>query len=115
MKDYQFDYWKDALECALDGADAFLLLTPEQIDAAAKSLVISAENQGMAFGHDVLKNPPDSLHKRELEEMRQRHQRELAEFERRERIFRENVARRHGVSASAVEIQGDSVVYDPNG
>lgn len=56
-RDYKFEYWKEALEIALDEVGAANVLTPEQIEQVAGSLEISADNQGMAFGHDAIPNP----------------------------------------------------------
>ncbi|MDE2470793.1 MAG: hypothetical protein KGL35_19120 [Bradyrhizobium sp.] len=57
MRDYKFDYWQEALETALDEAGAQTALTIGQIVSVARSLQASAENQGMAFGHDAIPNP----------------------------------------------------------
>lgn len=51
------DYWREALQAALEDVDAIGVLTPEQIDGAAKVLLGARETESQWDGSDCIPNP----------------------------------------------------------
>ena len=107
------DYWIEALEFALEDVDRTGAFSTDEIRTLAESLEGSAEQQGMAFGYDAIPNPLIA----EIEKLKAAHELEIEQLEKRDYIFRKNVADRHGpyVSVNDVHIDGNDVVYDHKG
>ena len=61
------NYWKEAIEAALD--DAGLKATTEQVETMTKAITISHDQYGMAFGHDCIPNPLQTEIKRLTKEL----------------------------------------------
>ena len=61
------NYWKEAVECALE--DAGLPATAEQIDTISKAIQISHDQYGMAYGYDCIPNPIELENKRLKKEL----------------------------------------------
>jgi hypothetical protein len=104
MPDLQLDYWREALECALDDAGAWGLLTDEQLARAAKSLVISAENEGTSSGHDAIPHPALAEAARRC----QSHDAEFAELERK-------LQQRKAVIARILNMCAEDIAFDRDG
>ncbi|WP_261534463.1 hypothetical protein [Burkholderia multivorans] len=99
-------YWLESLGYALEEAGAYDALTPEQRKQVAESLVVSAENEGMASGRECIPNPLNS----EIERLKAAHRAEIARFEDRERIFCRDIARSQNVETQRIGIHNGSVV-----
>jgi len=69
MKDYAFDYWKEAVEAALE--ELGVVMTDDQVEHMAGSMQVSADNQGMAFGHDVASHNLSQEREQEVEKLKQ--------------------------------------------
>lgn len=100
------DYWLESLELALDSVGAYDALTPEQRKQVAESLVVSAENEGMASGRDCIPNPLNS----EIDRLKAAHRAEIESFQARERIFCRDIARSQSVEAHRISIVNGHVV-----
>lgn len=103
--DSTLSYWIEALECALDECGAWGVLNSEQMQQVARSLVMSAEMQGQAFGHECIPNPLQA----EIDSLKKRHASELALSESREERFRGELARRIGVEPRRVVIHNERI------
>ena len=91
MKDALFDYWREALECALDGANIDMSkITPEQLDLATHSLMISRDQESMAFGYDHIPNPMGT----EVSELKAKTRQIELEHDQREQLWSATVAER---------------------
>jgi hypothetical protein len=99
-------YWLESLGYALEEAGAYDALTPDQRKRVAESLVVSAENEGMAMGRDCIPNPLNS----EIERLKAAHRADIERFEERERIFCRDIARSQKVEARRIGINNGSVV-----
>jgi hypothetical protein len=78
------DYWREAVAIALD--EEGVEVTSEQLDRLGESLAVSAENEGQAFGRDMIPNPMVAeveAVKRRVESERREHEAELAKAEKR--------------------------------
>lgn len=109
MDAYQ-NYWKEALACALDELGLYHALTPEQYDAAAKSLMFAAEQQSMAFGHDCIPDPRDEVEaKLKAKIVSAENETQLWKSN-----FRKNVAMRHNCTVQDVDLEenGHATVYN---
>lgn len=76
---YRKDYWREALMDSLENVG--IIITFEQADKAADSLVIWAENSSQAFGSDSIPNPHQTEVERltkELRKAREQHEEQLA-------------------------------------
>jgi hypothetical protein len=99
-------YWLESLGYALEEAGVYDALTPDQRKQVAESLVVSAENEGMAMGRDCIPNPLNS----EIERLKAAHRADIERFEERERIFCRDIARSQKVEARRIGINNGSVV-----
>jgi len=100
------EYWEEALEIALEDEGASNALTKEQISNIAGALAVSAENEGMAMGHDTIPNPMTAdvnALKRELRKAEE-------EAEKRERIYQSGIARLKNVRPEQVHIDHGQVM-----
>jgi transposase len=103
-------YWQEALDCALDESGASNALTPEQRKSVAEFLRTSAEMESECSGSLCIPNPMIA----EMEAQKKRFEKELAEAERRDDIYRKNIAKRYGVGREQVHIESDGFVHiDP--
>ena len=105
------NYWIEAVESALEEVEKLDVFSKEDIINMAETLQISSEQESMAFGTEAIPNPLES----EIRNIRSRHEKEISEFEKRDLIFRKNIANRHGprVGPENVHIEGGNVEYDP--
>lgn len=76
MKDAHIDYWAEAAAYAIEEVGKFDQFTSEDFAAIGKSLLISAENQSMAFGWDVADANLSAYRNLEMDELRKALQRE---------------------------------------
>lgn len=69
-------YWEDTIteQLAIFG----ITLTDEQVAEFCESIQISADNRSMAYGHDAIPNPLESV----IRQREQNHQRDVADIER---------------------------------
>lgn len=100
------NYWIESLGYALEEAGVYDALTPEQRKQVAESLVVSAENEGMASGRDCIPNPLSS----EIDRLKAAHRAEIERFEERERIYCRDIARSQKVETGRIGILNGSVV-----
>ena len=98
------NYWKEAVEVALDEAGAFEALSPAQIDIVAKSIEGSADVKAEATGETCIPNPlkteldaAEARHKREMDAATEQHDYAV-------RMLRRAVARRAGCRAEDVVV-----------
>lgn len=98
------NYWKEALEYALDAAGAFGKLTDAEITETAKGLETSAEMEGEATGRINIPHPLNA----EIANIKRSHAADVAVLERREDIFKGNIAKRLNVNPRHIGV-------DPNG
>jgi hypothetical protein len=66
----RFEYWKEAILSALD--ESGIVIPIGKADDIARCLIISADQESMAFGTDVIPNPQN----REILELKKKLQRE---------------------------------------
>ena len=103
MTNYKLEYWIEAVESALEAIETDLSV--EDITSIAEDMLISAEQEGMAFGHDAIANPLQT----EIDQMKARFKQEEERWERRDWIYRESIATRARVKPEDVYIQYDTV------
>lgn len=84
------DYWREALKAALDDVDAVGVLTPEQIDGAAKVLLGARETESQWDGSDCIPNPEIA----EVRRMKEAHATQVKALEAEAAAFR-NAYRSH--------------------
>ena len=106
----KLDYWIEAVEAALEDIGKLNNYTNEELKTVAESLIISSEQESMAFGYDCIPNPLEST----IRDMKSKHESEIKQYEKRESVYRQNVADRHGprVGPNQVYIDGNNVMYD---
>lgn len=109
----KLEYWIEAVEFALEDIGKVNILSREDLKIFAQSIVTSADQESMAYGSCVADNPLIN----EIEKLNEKHKIEMDKMEKRELIFRKNVADRHGpnVSEKDVYIEHGSVYYDYKG
>ena len=98
------DYWEECIRESFD--EAGIEATKEQIDTVVSWVDGAHENYGMAFGHDAIPNPMES----EVDKLKKRLAKQQEEYEAREFIFKNSVARRRNIDVSRVYLEGDSVM-----
>lgn len=72
MADWRFDYWREAISCALDDNDIPHSLTSDQLDTIAKDLVMSADCESQASGTECIPDP----RRTEIDELKRKLKRE---------------------------------------
>ncbi len=108
--DYKLEYWLEALNSALDCEGYFEAIPDEAKIKIAKSLCISQEMQGMAFGYDAIPSRANS----ELDELKVKYEKQIKELEERELCYRKSVATRRRVELNRVYLHRDgSVMISP--
>lgn len=105
QKDYKLAYWIESLECSLDSIGCLDKLTKPQIEQVAGDLEVSAENQGIAFGHDAIPNPLNQ----EIRELKSKHEKEIDELEKREKIYRDFLAFEYNVEPCHIIIHNNKL------
>lgn len=106
-------YWREAIECALDEVGKQDLLTSEEYDKVAITLMRSHEMHGMAFGHDCIPNPMEVTVKTLELKLKQ----SKRETERTTTEFKENIAMRHRLDPDTelhrITLEGDghAIIY----
>ena len=103
MNDYKLDYWTEAVEVALE--DIENNLSAVDIKSIAESMMISADQQSMAFGSDVADNPL----KVEVNNLKTqlKHDQDINDTQ--EQIYRQHIADAHHVDILDVHIEYDRV------
>ena len=99
MSDWRLNYWKEALECALE--DIPNELTDEQLTSIAGDLAIASEMEDQASGVTNIPNPLRA----EIDNLKRKHEKELQESEAEILAYRTSVAERRGVSLTDVHIK----------
>ncbi|NKF57503.1 hypothetical protein GO299_04708 [Ralstonia solanacearum] len=112
-RDPYTDYWEEALSLSFDAEGLYHLY--EQIPAdkrmsIAKGLATSAENQGMAFGHDAIPNPMHS----EMSEAKKLHAEEIKRLERLIDVYRNGISRVTGIEEHRLYVNGIDVMVSRN-
>lgn len=92
-KSAKFDYWAEVLDSALEEAGV-VAPTDAQLWVMARALQGAAEHEGMSDGRYEIPNPAIA----EAARVQQQHEQELRLNATRERVLREALARRLGVS-----------------
>ena len=107
IKDNILDYWIESVSAALDEIDGISPFTDQNIKDLAENMMISAEQEGMAFGYDAIPNPQQTMieHLKELHELRDK------EYERNERIYQQSIADTHKLSINDVYIENGKVRF----
>jgi hypothetical protein len=99
------DYWREAVEHALEDADAIVALTDEQIASVADAMKNASENAGMADGRWCIPNPVDTEAKR----AREAHEKEVKRLEAIVSAYEKDIARRVGVEPRQICVRDGSV------
>lgn len=110
VDDWKDEYWREALDVALED-EGFLDAIPDEAKAnIAGSLRVSAEQESMAGGHGSAPNPLQA----KVDELRKELDSERQRSGQWQDAFRKNVSKRRNVPENAVEIKADgSAVYYP--
>ncbi|MFX3575435.1 hypothetical protein [Ralstonia mannitolilytica] len=102
-------YWDEALSLTLDAEGLYHLyeqIPADKRESVATGLATSAENQGMAFGHDAIPNPVHA----EMREQSQTHAEEIKRLERLIDVYRNQLSRNTGIDAHRLYVHGDQVM-----
>lgn len=103
MLDWRLNYWKEALECALEEIPNEF--TDEQLIVIAGALADSAEMEDQASGVTNIPNPLRA----EIDDLKRKHEKELQESEDEVLAYRTSVAGRRGVSLTDVHVEHGKV------
>ena len=109
MENYKLDYWIESVSASMDNAGYTLPI--EDITAIAEDMIITAEQESMAFGYDAIPNPLQT----EVDKINDRLQQERENWNNREDIYVKSIATRNGVQPEDVFIDGNSVMYRERG
>jgi len=93
MKEHILNYWIEAVDSALEDIGKQNILSNNDIKRLAESLIISSEQQSMAFGYEHIPNPLQS----EIEKIKLEYETKIKRLEQNDFIYRKNVADRHKV------------------
>jgi len=106
MNDYKLTYWKEAVSSSFE--ENYLPLVDSIIENVAKDMIISAEQQSMAFGYDCIPNPAKADKSAEIKRLEDR----IKELENDILCYRQSVASRRGVPLEQVHLDNQgSVIY----
>lgn len=105
---HRADYWDEALSLALEGEGLYHLyeqIPQDKRGAIGEALATSAENEGQAFGRDVIPNPLRS----EMADRDRSHANEVQRLEREIAVYRDTLARRVGIESHRLYVNCDRV------
>ena len=126
MNNYKLDYWIESVSSSID--EIGCKLSTEDITSIAEAMIITAEQESMAFGYDAIPNPLqteiDMVNvrlKREQEEWESRERKmedklkqERRAWHRREGIYLQSIASQSEIDIEEIIIGCNSVVYPRN-
>lgn len=98
------DYWK----ACLSELDSTLGFSDEQLTQLAKDCESIAEMQSEAEGRHLIPNPLRA----EMNELRRKHEREMATAEKNFGVMRGTFARKLGCEPHLLEVDGNSVIQN---
>lgn len=102
----KFEYWLEAISCALDEVD--VQLPPGQLDAIAIDLMYSAENQAQAFGEHCIPHPATI----ELADTKRKYIDNMEDMQAADLALRREIARQVGCRMSDIEIRQGRVIIN---
>lgn len=73
IKNDVLEYWIESVSASLEEIDKLDLFTPDDIKLMAEAMIISADQESMAFGYDAIPNPQSTMieHLKEIHELRE--------------------------------------------
>lgn len=104
MDNHKLEYWIESVSVALDEIDGISPFTDQNIKDLAEDMLISAEQEGMAFGYDAIPNPLTT----EITKIKEENAREIDDWKRRDRIYRQSIA-------DAYKLSDRDIIYIENG
>ena len=105
----KLEYWIESVESIMEEMSYDIPI--EDITTIAESMIITAEQESMAFGYDAIPNPLQT----EIDEITGKLKQECIKADRREYIYRKSIASRNGVNPEDVFIEHGNVWYQRRG
>jgi len=107
IEDDKLEYWIESVSSSLEEIDKLDLFTPDDIKLMAESMIISAEQGGMAFGYDAIPNPQTTTieHLKEAYELREQAR------DRIERTLTQEIADIRKISNNGIYVENNRVKY----
>ena len=109
MNNYKLEYWIESVESIMEEMNYDIPI--EDITTMAESMIITAEQESLAFGYDAIPNPLQT----EIDKLRNDMDHEQVYWERRELIYLRSIAKRNNVHVDDVFIANDNVWYQRRG
>lgn len=107
MADDKLEYWIESVSSSLEEVDKLDLFTPDDIKLMAESMIISAEQEGMASGYDAIPNPQATTieHLKEIHELREQAR------DRIERTLTQEIANIRKIRNNGIYVENGIVKY----
>ncbi len=102
----RFDYWLEAVTCALDEVDVYLPM--DKLTSVVADLIVAAENQSQAFGEHCIPHPATI----ELADIKRKYIDNMEDMKVSDLALRREIARRAGCELHDIEIRYGSVVIN---
>ena len=106
----KLEYWIESVESIMEEI-GYTNIPIEDITTIAESMMITAEQESMAFGYDAIPNPLQT----EIDKLRNNMDHEQVECERRELIYLRSIAKRNNVHVDDIFIANGNVWYQRRG
>ena len=107
IKDDILEYWIESIESLLDEMDKLDLFTSDDTKLMAEALIITAEQESMAFGYDAIPNPQATV----IEHLKELHELRNAKLERENDILRQTLADAKKLRVNDIYVENGQVKY----
>lgn len=107
MDDTKLEYWIESVSAALDEIDGISPFTDQNIRDLAESMIISAEQEGMAFGYDAIPDPQTTM----IEQLKELYELREASRDKTESILIQKIADVQQLSPRDIYVEGGRVRY----
>lgn len=106
-KDQILEYWTEMVASSLEDIGKLDSFTSDDIKAMAESMVISADQESMAFGYDAIPSPQATMieHLKEIHELREQVR------DRTERILIQKIADIQKLDSDYIYVENGRVKY----
>jgi glycine/D-amino acid oxidase-like deaminating enzyme len=106
-EDYILEYWIESVSTSLEEMDKLDLFTPDDIKLMAEAMIISADQEGMAFGYDAIPNPQLTA----IEFLEELYESRNKVWERNEAAFIREIANVRNISTNGIYVENGKVKY----
>jgi len=107
IKDQILEYWTEMVESSLEDIGKLDSFTPADIKALAEDMVITADQESVAFGYDAIPNPQTTM----IEDLKESYKLSDTQRDHTERILIQKIADIQKISSRDIYVENGQVKY----